>query len=195
MITSAPNSLVRRLRAPGYLVLGTAMVFPLVDWLVPVLPLRPLTIAWRFGAVGYLSSAMGAPLLVLFLFYALAYFSGDRKVMVLCAVLAGLIALSAIAGAGTFALDALQMKSRVQAPAQSKFLLVSGWALCKLAIEGLASLVLVVNVVRNLRNAKTLSALRSEARTTSSLLMGRAQRPVSAEMAVIPPTPNPNVEK
>ena len=37
MITSAPNSLVRRLRAPGYLILGTAMVFPLVDWLVPIL--------------------------------------------------------------------------------------------------------------------------------------------------------------
>lgn len=194
MISSAPNSLVRRLRAPGYVILCTTMVFPLLDWLVPLIPLRPLTIGWRFGAVGMLSSALGAPLLLLFLIYALAWFSGDRKVMVLCAVLAGLFALVAIVGAGTFTLDALQTKRRVQAAAQSKFLLVSGEALVKLAIEGLGALVLAVNIVRNLKDAKTLPALRSETRTSSSLLMGRA-RAVSAEVAVIPPTPGPNNEE
>jgi hypothetical protein len=192
MITAAaPNALVRRLRAPGYLILGIAMVFPLLDLLVSVLPLRPATVVWRFGAVGLLSSAIGAPLLILFFIFVLAYFSGDRKIMVVCAAIAALIALVMIGMAGTFALDALQMKRRVQAAAQAKFLMACAQALLKLAFEGLAALVLAVSAFRTLRGAKAAPVARTEARPSSSLLMGRAAgaRPITAEVAQIPAPP------
>ena len=188
MISSAPNSLVRHLRAPGYLILGIAMVLPLMDLLVSVMPLRPATVVWRFGAVGLLSSAIGAPLLILFFIFVLAYLSGDRKIVAVCAALAAVIALVMIAGAGTFALDALQMKRRVQEAAQSRFLLASAQAMVKLGLEGLASLVLAVSAFRTLKGAKAIAVARAEARPSSSLLMGRAAsaRPVTGESAQIP---------
>ena len=189
MITAAaPNALVRRLRVPGYLILGIAMVLPLLDLLVSVMPLRPTTVVWRFGAVGLLSSAIGAPLLILFFIFVLAYLAGDRKVVVLCAVLAALIALTMIAGAGTFALDSLQMKRRVQEAAQSRFLLASAQAMMKLGLEGLAALVLAVSAFRTVKGAKAVAIARTEARPSSSLLMGRAAsaRPVTGEIAHVP---------
>jgi hypothetical protein len=190
MITAAaPNPFVRRLRAPGYLIFGIAMVLPLIDLLVSLTPLRPTTLMWRFGAVGLLASAIGAPLLVLFLIYVLAYFSGDRKVIIACTVIAALIALMMIGGAGTFALDALQMKRRIQAAAQARFIIASGQALFKLGLEGLAALVLAVSAFRTLKGAKGLPGPRSESRGSSKMLVGRPSvaRPVTGESPVIPP--------
>ena len=189
MITAAaPNALVRRLRAPGYLILGIAMVLPLLDLLVSVMPLKPTTVVWRFGAVGLLSSAIGAPLLILFFIFVLAFLAGDRKIVALCAALAAVIALIMIAGAGTFALDALQMKRRVQEAAQARFLLASAQAMMKLGLEGLASLVLAVSAFRTFKGAKAVAVARAEARPSSSLLMGRAAtaKPVTGEIAQIP---------
>ena len=191
MITAAaPNALARRLRVPGYLILGIAMVLPLLDLLVSVMPLKPSTVVWRFGAVGLLSSAIGAPLLILFFIYVLAFLSGDRKIVAVCAALAAVIALLMIAGAGTFALDALQMKRRVQEAAQARFLLASAQAMMKLGLEGLAALVLAVSAFRTLKGAKAAAVARAEARPSSSLLMGRAAsaRPITGEIAQIPTT-------
>lgn len=185
---ATPNAFVRRLRAPGYLIFGIAMVLPLLDLFVSLIPLRPATVMWRYGAVGFLSSAISVPLLMIFLVYALAYFSGDRKTMILCAILATVITLLMIGGAGTFALDALQMKRRIQEAAQPRFMLTSGMALVKLVLEGLAALVLAVSVFRTLNGAKAASTIRTESRPSSSLLMGRTSgaRSVSAEVAQIP---------
>ncbi len=185
MITAAaPNPFIRRLRAPGYLILGIAMVLPLIDLVVSLSPLRPTTLMWRFGAVGLLASAIGAPLLVLFLIYVLAYFSGDRKVMVLCAVLAALIALMMIGGAGTFMLDALQMKRRIQEAAQARFLMASAQALFKMGLQGIAALVLAVSAFRTIKGVKTLPGPRG----SSNMLVGRPSvaRPITAELPVIP---------
>jgi hypothetical protein len=191
MITAAaPNPFIRRLRAPGYLIFGIAMILPLVDLLISLSPLRPTTLMWRFGAVGLLASAIGAPLLVLFLIFALAYFSGDRKVMIACAVVAALVSLVMFAGAGTFALDALQMKRRVQAAAQPRFIMASGQALMKMGLQGLAALVLAVSAFRTLKGAKTLPGPRTEARPSSNLLVGRPSvaRQASGDAPVVVPT-------
>lgn len=197
MITAAaPNPFIRRLRAPGYLILGIATILPLIDLLVSLSPLRPTTLMWRFGAVGLFASAIGAPLLVLFLIYVLAYFSGDRKVMIACAVIAAVIALLMIAGAGTFALDALQMKRRIQAAAQPRFLTASAQALFKMGVQGIASLVLAVSAFRTLKGAKALPGPRTESRASSSMLVGRPSvaRPVTGDAPVIPPAAPQAVE-
>ena len=193
MITAAaPNPFIRRLRTPGYLILGIAMILPLVDLVISLSPLRPTTLMWRFGAVGLLASAIGAPLLVLFLLYVLAYFSGDRKVMILCAVLAVVIALLMIGGAGTFVLDALQMKRRIQEAAQARFVMASGQALFKMGLQGLAALVLAVSSFRTIKGVKSLPGPRTEARASSKLLVGRpVARAVTGDTSVLPPATPP----
>jgi hypothetical protein len=180
---AAPNTFIRRLRTPGYLIFVIAMVLPLVDLLVSLAPLRPTTLLWRFGAVGLLASAIGAPLLVLFLIFVLAYFSGDRKVMIVCTAIAALIALVMIVGAGSFALDALQMQRRIPAAAQSRFITASAQALFKLGLQGLAALVLAVSSFRTLKSARSFPGPRTEARPSSNLLVGRPSvaRPITGE--------------
>ena len=168
------------------------MILPLVDLVISLSPLRPTTLMWRFGAVGLLASAIGAPLLLLFLLYVLAYFSGDRKVMILCAVLAVVIALLMIGGAGTFVLDALQMKRRIQEAAQARFVMASGQALFKMALQGLAALVLAVSSFRTIKGVKSLPGPRTEARASSKLLVGRpVARAVTEEASVLPPASPP----
>ena len=137
MTTPAPNSLARYLRAPGYLFFGLAMLLPVLDLMITVYPWHIGQVVWRFGAVGLLSSAVGAPLLVLFFIFALALFAGDRKVVIAVGVIAALIALLLISGAGSFALDALQMKRRVQAAAPNPLRMSSMTAVTKLVLARL----------------------------------------------------------
>ncbi|MEP6732006.1 MAG: hypothetical protein ABJE10_15270 [bacterium] len=190
MNPSAPNSsLARRLRAPGYLFLGIAMVLPLLDLLVSVYPLRLGTVVWRFGAVGLLSSAIGAPLLVLFFIFALALFAGDRRVIVTVGVISVLIALLLVASTGSFALDALQMKRRVQAAAQERFMMASMQAMLKLILEAISAIVLALSSFRALKKVK-LAAARNEPRNSGSLVMGRSRRSRSST-PVLPAEPVP----
>jgi len=112
-MTSTAPDLIRRLRAPGYLIMAVTSILPLIDLLMAISPMHLGTVMWRFGAVGLVSSAVGAPLLVLTLVYALALLCGDRKVVITVGVIAALVALLMLLGAGSFTLDALQMKGRV----------------------------------------------------------------------------------
>src|SRR4051812_25754232 len=80
MTPFSPDSL-RRLRLPAYLIFAVTSIFPLIDLVLTVLPAHPGTVMWRFGSVGLLSSAIGAPLLVLVLIFAVALWAGDRGVV------------------------------------------------------------------------------------------------------------------
>ena len=184
MISSAPNSLARHLRAPGYLFFGIAMLLPVLDLLISIYPFRIGTVVWRFGAVGLLSSAVGAPLLVLFFVFALALFAGDRKVVIAVGVLAALIALLLISGSGSFVLDALQMKRRVQAAAQERFMMASAQAMLKLVLESITAIVLALSAFRALSRAKVFAAQRNEPRGSAALVMGRQSSPRPAVAAV-----------
>lgn len=190
MIASAPNSVIRRLRVPGYLLFGIAMILPLIDLAVSVYPFRFDQVIWRFGLMGLLSSAVGAPLLVLFLMFALALFSGDRKAIIVVGVVSALIALLLIGGAGSFALDALQMKRRVAAQALPKYLLASMQAMLKYGLESISAIVLAVSAFRSL-SASRMAAPRSEQRA-SGLIVGRPSAPAPrAAAAELPPATAP----
>ncbi|MEO8338002.1 MAG: hypothetical protein ABI664_23715 [bacterium] len=185
MTSPAPtSSLARHLRVPGYLFFGIAMILPILDLLISVYPLRLGTVVWRFGAVGLLSNAIGAPLLVLFFIFALAVFSGDKRVIATVGVIAALIALLLVAGAGSFALDALQMKRRVQAAAQQRFMMASAQAMVKLVAEGVSAIVLAYSAFRVLNRKRILTSPRTaKSRGTGSLVMGRrrSKRSVNEE--------------
>jgi hypothetical protein len=170
MTSSAPD-LVRRLRAPAYLIMAVTSILPLIDLMMAISPMHLGTVMWRFGAVGLISSAIGAPLLVLVLVYALALLSGDRKVVITVGVIAAVVALLMILGAGSFTLDALQMKGRVNPVALDKFKGASALALVKLVVMGIASIVLALSAFRSSKLMK-----REPVRTTrpgATLIVGQ----------------------
>jgi hypothetical protein len=170
MTSSAPD-LVRRLRAPGYLIMAVTSILPLIDLLMAISPMHFGTVMWRFGAVGLISSAIGAPLLVLVLVYALALLCGDRKVVVTVGVIAVIIAVVMLVGAGSFTLDALQMKGRVNPAALDKFKGASALALVKLVVMGISAIVLAVSAFRSARLAKK-EVVRA-ARPGATLIVGQ----------------------
>ena len=187
MISPAPAGLVRRLRVPGYLILAIALVFPLADLLVQTMPLKPSQVVWRFGTMGLLSSAVSAPILVLFMIYVLALMAGDRKVVLTVVAISAVFALVLLAGSGAFALDALQMKRRVAAAAQARFTLATAQAMMKLLLQGLASVVLAVSALVTVRGTK-VAAPRAERPSGPNLIVGSrgaAMRNLHA------PTPTP----
>jgi hypothetical protein len=181
-MTSTAPELVRRLRVPGYLIMAVTSILPLIDLLMAISPMHPGTVMWRFGAVGLISSAIGAPLLVLVLVYALALLSGDRKVVITVGVIAAIVALLMIVGAGSFTLDALQMKGRVNPAALDKFKGASALALVKLVVMGISAIVLAVSAFRStkLMKRETVRATRPGA----TLIVGQpAPKATVAERA------------
>jgi len=177
-MTPSSSDLIRRLRTPAYLIMAVTSILPLIDLLMAISPMHLGTVMWRFGAVGLISSAIGAPLLVLVLIYALALLCDDRKVVLTVGIIATIIAVLMIAGAGSFALDALQMKGRVNPAALDKFKGASALALVKLLVMGVSAVVLAVS---SFRSAKVMK--RETARVTrpnSTLVVGQAGAPKTA---------------
>lgn len=163
------------------------MILPLADLLVQTMPVRPEQVVWRFGAVGLLSGAVGAPILVLFFIYALALMAGDRKVIVAVIVVSAILALILLGGSGAFALDALQMKRRVQAAAQAKFTFQVAQAMAKLLLQGLASVVLAASALVTIRGTKAAPP-RAERPSGPNLIVGSRGASVRNIQA---PTPTP----
>ena len=177
-MTPSNSDLIRRLRTPAYLIMAVTSILPLIDLLMAISPMHLGTVMWRFGAVGLISSAIGAPLLVLVLIYALALLSGDRKVVIAVGVIAAVIAVLMIAGAASFTLDALQMKSRVNPVALDKFKGASALALVKLLVMGASAIVLSVNAFRSAKLMKRETV--RVTRPNSTLVVGQAGAPKTA---------------
>ena len=186
-MTPSASDLVRRLRAPGYLIMAVTSILPLIDLMMAISPMHPGTVMWRFGAVGLISSAIGAPLLVLVLIYALALLSGDRKVVITVGIIAAIIAVFMLIGSGSFALDALQMKGRVNPAALDKFKGASALALVKLLAMCVSSIVLAVSAFRSARLMTKRETVRAT-RPGATLVVGQAatSKPVVAERADAP---------
>ena len=137
-----------RVRVPGYLIAALLCLQPIIEVSTIAWPPHLGVFGWRFGFLASLSSALLIPLLGLVLTYLIALEVGDRGVAVVVGALGVLAALCCIGATGVFVLDALQMRVQVRADQVSRFNLTAVWAAAKLAIAGLASLVLGVSAVR-----------------------------------------------
>ena len=83
MASIASRDLLRPLRVPAYSFLAVTIVLQVADFVLGVMPIRPLAVIWRFGAIGSASNIVGNVLLLLLLTYGLALALGDRRVVVL----------------------------------------------------------------------------------------------------------------
>ena len=173
-----------RLRVPGYLIAALICLQPLIDVTASVWPPHLGVVGWRFGYFAGLSGAMLLPLLGLFLIYSLAVQIGDRGVAVAVAAVGVLAALCCIAATGLFALDALQMRVQVRSDQVARFNVTAGWAAAKLAVAGLASLVVGVSAFRAARGIRFDE--RTQRPNAAPLIVARPLdvRPVEAESPV-----------
>lgn len=167
---------LRRLRGPGYLILGLAVAIPLIELFLSVVPWHPGVVTWRFGTMGLTAAAIGTPLTGLLFVFALALLMDDRPVAWGVAVISAVIALVLIVGAGGFVLDALQVKARVKPEALRQFTLASAQALVKLLVEGVAATFLAIAAFRSVRQGR-----RQHVRSAKeSLVVGRSAAPSAA---------------
>lgn len=172
MAITVNRDLVRRLRAPAYAFLLVTVVFQVFDYVAGLLPLQFNSVVWRFAALGAATNIVGNILLLVLLVYALSLMAGDRPVILFVGIVSVLIAVLLLGGAGIFALDALQLRTRAEPRALPKFDLASGQALVKMLVEGIVALLFAVSAFRALI-AASRDALRDD-RSSETPIVARS---------------------
>jgi hypothetical protein len=153
MVSTAIRDLLRPLRVPAYTFLVITVMLQVADFMLSSMPIRPLAVIWRFGALGSASNIVGNILLLTLLFYGLALALGDRRVVVGVAIFSALVAIVLFLSAGSFTLDALQLRAKIEAKATRQFDLASGEALFKFIIEGIVATLFAVSAFQAWRAA------------------------------------------
>ena len=173
-------SSARRLRAPGYVIIGTLTLLQLIEIEVRSWPFRIHSPAWRLGFVGTAAGAVGTPLLGLLLILAIAVASDDRAAAYAVSLVSWIAMALCIAALGMFALDVLQVKSDVAASLAGQYDVGSSWVAVRLVVAIVLFVVLGVSAWRAAKSAERHRALQ-EPVGRSSLLVSpvRPTTPVS----------------
>jgi hypothetical protein len=156
----------RPLITAAYLVAVLLILVPLIEVMLSVWPLRFGQTAWRFGPLGLLSQAATTPMVGAVLLFAIAFALNHRRTLMTSAVIAGIIALVMVVSIPLFALDAVQMRSRVSGPATRSFDISAMLATIKLSGLFLLMLLLSWGGLKSVRN----QARRSNATVSEPLI-------------------------
>jgi len=149
-MTASDSNLLTAARAL-YVMGALLIVIPLSDALPAAWPLRIGAADWRFAVTGLLSGALMTPLLGAFLVLAAAAILGQRRVMAFGAWSLAVLAVVLLAAAVLFALDFLEVRSRVQEAARPAFLAAALKAIWKIGLGCVTSLVLALSARRMAR--------------------------------------------
>lgn len=171
----------RRLRAPGYWIMGALIVLQLIEIEVRSWPFRVQSPTWRLGFVGTTAGALGTPLFGLLIVLAIAVASDDRAAAYTVSLVSWLAAALCVAAVGVFALDVLQVKNDVGSPLAGQYDVGSGWVAVKMVVAAALFLVLAVSAWRAAKSAARHIALQ-EPVGRSSLLVSpvRPASPISS---------------
>ena len=153
-----PISVARRVRIPGYLIMATMLIGPIVDLWIRSSPMRIHSPAWRLGLLSAGASTIAMPLLALFVMFAIAAAAEDRGVSYLVSSLAAAAAGLCVLAAGVFILDALQMKGQVQANLADNYSVGTAWVAIRLLVSAAIFLVLAVSAFRTAGSASRRTA-------------------------------------
>ncbi len=130
---------------------------------------------WRFATLGSASGNVGNILLLILLLYVFALLLQDRPALLIVSISTAILSLSLILAGAAFSLDAMQLRSRIDAQVVQRFDIASAEAIVKFIAQGIVSALL------------SLSALRSWRLLTREF--HRDERP-SAEMVVVRGAPS-----
>lgn len=104
---------LRRVAVPAWVMVAILVVFPILDLVQGVWPVRMGDVSWRVASVGLFSRAMLTPILGLVVAYAAALLLEQRRVVRTMAVLNGLMTVVLLAVLGFYALDAVELRARL----------------------------------------------------------------------------------
>ena len=172
MLTAAQLPLIRRFRLPGYLILGGALLLPVLDLITSLTPMLPSGVAWRYGAAALLATSVSALLLVLLFLYAIALFAGDRHIVLACSVFAALLGVLLLVSTPLFALDALQLRRRYDGDAAARMVVASLQVVFRLVFQGVSALIFAVSAYRTLKYAHLYAVMTPRA-GAPDMLIGR----------------------
>jgi hypothetical protein len=180
MATVAARDILRPLRLPAYTFLGLTILLQGADFLLTVAPFRPSAVMWRFSALAGASSNVGNILLLLLLLYVFALLLQDGAGLATVVGLTSVLAIVLFLAGAAFALDALQLRSRVDSQVVQRFDVAAAEAILKFIAQGVVSILMAVSALRSWRLAKRQTMYRGE-RTSEELVMMRntpSPRPV-----------------
>ncbi len=136
-----------------YLLAALLIVQPLAEWLAAVWPPRIGQASWRYGALGILSGTLLTPMLGLVLAGGVGMVrehSWPVRVLSLLALIIGpLMVLSCV----SFALDAVELKTRVPDQGQTRYLMESLRTLFRVSTAGTVLTVLGLGGLLAVRRA------------------------------------------
>lgn len=186
---SLANDMARRLRLPGYIVVGYMTIGSLLDVIVSTQPAQIHDVRWRLAVSTLLTGASGTELLGAVLFLALAVALSDGVAMWVGFVLSLLLGLAYIGLGGVFALDSLQLRGQVRPELVSRYNLGLVWTLVRILFTGGALLVIASACWRAAR-ALARALDRSASNPASTLVVGGHATP-----GVGAPSIRPNFER
>lgn len=177
----SPAASARRLRAPGYVIMGTLILLQLIEIEVRSWPFRVHSPTWRLGLIGTIAGSLGTPLFGLLIILGIAVANDDRAAAYTVSFVSWLGAAACVAAAALFGLDVLQVKSDVASSLAGQYDVGSGWVAVRIVVAALLFLVLAVSAWRAAKSAERHRALQ-EPVGRSALLVSpvRAASPVSS---------------
>jgi hypothetical protein len=149
-ITSNPDFL-RAIRTPAYAFLGVNLIFQVSGFLLGVMPFTLGSAMWRFSFAGAFAGNVGNILMLLLLLFAVSLQFSDRVAITIVGVFAALGTLILFGGAVSFALDALQLRGRVDLQVIRRFDVGAAETLLKYLVQGAVSLLLSMSAYRAYR--------------------------------------------
>jgi len=157
---------IQRVRVVAYLVLGAAVVFPIVENVGTLLAAPSAGAPWRFGAIGSMSTIVTASLIGLLLILVTSLIARDRWITIAVGVVSALLALCALVAIVLFVLDAIQVRGRVQPALRNRFDFAAALAMARLLFTTIVSAVLARIALRS-------RGTRAAAADADVLLVGR----------------------
>lgn len=167
MSSSSISDRLRRSRITGavYFVGLLCLLFPLVDLVTNVWPLRPSDVQWRYGAVGLGSGFLLTPLLGLALISLLATIQAKAGILRTAGVVGIAAAVVLLSVTLLFVLDALQVRVGVQEQEQWFFRTAVIRAFGKNLLGSVAFGALGIGAFKSARRAKEARKEKEETRS------------------------------
>lgn len=187
---SLPNDTARRLRLPGYIVLGYMTIGSLLDILISSQPASIHDLRWRLGVSTLLTGASGTILLGSLLFLGLAILTADEISLWVGFTLSLLIGLGYLLVSGIFTLDSVQLRAQVKPEMLDRYNLGLAWTVARLFFTGAAMFVVSGACVRAVRFLRRELERVSVKMSGAPLVVGSQLTP-----GVSAPPPRPNIER
>jgi hypothetical protein len=168
---------IRRLAVPAYVVAGLLMLFTLLDYFQPILPVRFNDLTWRVGSIGLISRMLVAPFVAFLLAYAAALVLEQPRSLRLLALVNFVFAVLLAIGLPLYVLDALQLRVQVNASMRNTYEFGLASSTLKFAVTVLVLLWLGRS---EWKAAKAFVRSSRRAAADASVIVPRTARPLTA---------------